>query len=83
MTALLYHSIVSCLTEDEIIETDVQAAENRKVLYFFVIKFPSNSKKHVKKWVLQGMMMLHLSQPLIPCINAIMLPVPSVGANHP
>ena len=49
MTAFLYYSIVSSLDEDEIIETDVQAAENRKALYFFITTFPSKSKKHVKK----------------------------------
>ena len=60
---------------------DIQAAENRKAVYFFVTTFPSNSKKQVKKWVLTGMMVLHISQPLVPCATAIILPIPSV-ANH-
>ncbi len=41
MTALLYNSISSGLTEDEIIEIEKRVAKNREVVYLFVRKLPS------------------------------------------
>ena len=44
MSLLLYYSISSNLTKDEIIAIDKQVAKNRKGVYLFVRKLPSNSK---------------------------------------
>lgn len=48
MTVLLYYSISSDLTEDEIIEIDSQVANNRE----FVRNLPSNSKRKAKRVLL-------------------------------
>jgi hypothetical protein len=49
MTALLYYSISSDLTEDEIIELDKQVASNREKVYLFLTELPSNSKRKAKR----------------------------------
>ena len=48
MTALLYYSISSNLTEDEIIEINKQVDNNQEAVYLFFTKLPSNSKRKVK-----------------------------------
>ena len=42
MTALLYYSISSDLTEYEIIEIDKRVAKNREAIWLLVRKLPSN-----------------------------------------
>lgn len=49
MTSLLYYSILSALTEDEIIEVNHRVTNNRKVVYIFVRNFPKNAKDQTKK----------------------------------
>ena len=49
MTALLYYSISSDLTKDEIIAIDERVAKNREGVYLFVRKLPSNSKCKAKR----------------------------------
>ena len=68
MTALLYYSISSDLTEDEILEIDKQVHKNRETVYLFFRKLPSNSKRKAKKLCLYVMFMFAISQPLSPCV---------------
>ena len=49
MSALLYYSISSGLTEDEIREIDESVCRNRKFVYTFVSKLPLNSKGKGKR----------------------------------
>ena len=76
MTALLYYSISSDLTENEIIETDRLVPKNREVAYLFVRKLPSNSKGKAKELFLYGIFLFQLSQPLVPYTAAVMMPLP-------
>ena len=72
MTALLYYSISSDLTEDEIIEIDSQVANNRE----FVRNLPSNSKRKTKKVFLYATFIFQLGQPLAPYAAAVMVSLP-------
>jgi hypothetical protein len=49
MTALLYYSISSILTEDEIIEVERRVIKERKAVYLFIRNLPSNSKRKAKR----------------------------------
>jgi hypothetical protein len=49
MTALLYYSISSILTEDEIIEVKRRIIKERKAVYLFIRNLPSNSKRKAKR----------------------------------
>ena len=49
MTALLYYSMSSDLTVDEIIEIDRQVAKNRETVFFFVRNLASNAKDKTRK----------------------------------
>ena len=71
MTALLYYSISSDLTEDEIIEIDSQVANNRE----FVRNLPS--KRKAKRVLLYATFIFQLGQPLIPYAAAVMVPLPT------
>lgn len=72
MTALLYCSISSDLTEDKIIEIDRQVANNRE----FVRNLPSNSKRKTKIVFLYATFIFQLGQPLAPYAAAVMIPLP-------
>jgi hypothetical protein len=52
MTALLYYSISSTLTEDEIIEVDRRVAKDREEVYIFVRNFAANQKGRTKRIIL-------------------------------
>nr|UZC30166.1 hypothetical protein [Entomoneis sp.] len=52
MTALLYYSISSTLTEDEIIEVDRRVAKERKAVYIFVRNFAANGKNGTQRIIL-------------------------------
>ena len=82
MSSLLYNSISSGLTEDEIIETDRQVAKNREAIWLFVRKLPSNSKRKVKRLRLYLVVMFAISQPLVPCATAVVMPLPPVGIHR-
>ena len=49
MSSLLYYSISSDLTENEIIEVDRRVAKDREAVHLFLTEFPSNSKRKVRK----------------------------------
>lgn len=75
MTALLYYSISSDLIKNEIIAIDERVAQNRKGVYLFVRKLPSNSKRKAKRLGFYIVFMFAISQPLVPCAAAVMIPV--------
>lgn len=76
MTALLYYSISSDLTEDKIIEIDSQVANNREAVYLFFRELPSNSKRKAKRIRLYIVFIFAISQPLAPYAAAVMVPLP-------
>ena len=49
MTSLLYYSISSGLTHDEILEIDDKVANNRKEVYLFLKRLVLNSKNKAEK----------------------------------
>ena len=69
MAALLYYSISSKLTDDEIKEIDKQISKNRETLK----SLPSNSKLKVQKVLANGMLVFQLSQPLL---YTVVVPLP-------
>lgn len=69
MTALLYYSILSKLTDDEIKEIDKQISKNREILK----SLPSNSKLKVQKVLTNIMLVFQLSQPLL---YTVVVPLP-------
>ena len=60
MSLLLYYSISSNLTKDKIIAIDKQVAKNRKGVYLFVRKLPSNSKRKAKRLFVHEMFLFQL-----------------------
>ena len=54
MNSILYYSISSDLTKDEIIEIDKLVAKNREAVYLFLRKLPSNSKYKAKNYSYVG-----------------------------
>nr|YP_010283129.1 hypothetical protein MKU15_pgp062 [Nitzschia traheaformis]ULD15893.1 hypothetical protein [Nitzschia traheaformis] len=72
MTALLYYSIASGLTKNEIIEIDCQVTKNRE----FVRNGPSNLKRKTKRVFLYATFIFQLGQPLGPYAAAVMMPLP-------
>ena len=76
MTSLLYYSISSDLTEDEIIEIDKQVAVNREKVYLFLKELPSNSKRKAKRFCLSIVFIFTISQPLVPYAVAVVMPLP-------
>ena len=78
MTSLLYYSISSDLTKDEIIAIDKQVAKNREGVYLFVRKLASNSKRKAKRLGFYIVFMFAISQPLVPCAAAVMMPLSPV-----
>ena len=49
MTALLYYSISSGLSENEAVAIDKEVCRNRKLVYKFITKLPLNAKRKGKK----------------------------------
>ncbi len=82
MSSLLYYSISSDLTKDEIIEIDKRVAKNREAVYLFVRKLPSNSKSKAKRLFVYGMFIFQLSQPLVPCAAAVVMPLSPVAIHR-
>lgn len=76
MGSLLYYSISSSLTKDEIIAIDKRVGKNREGVYLFVRKLPSNLKRKAKRLSVHGMFLFQLGQALVPCTAAVMLPLP-------
>ena len=71
MSSLLYYSISSNLTEDEIFEVDRRVAKDREAIYLFFRELPSNSKRKVKRIGLNIVFIFTISQPLVPCAAAV------------
>ena len=82
MSSLLYYSISSDLTKDEIIEIDKRVAKNREAVYLFVRKLPSNSKGKAKRLFVYGMFLFQLGQPFVPCAAAVVMPLPPVAIHR-
>jgi hypothetical protein len=82
MGALLYYSISSDLTKDEMIEIDRQVANNREAAYLFVRELPSNSKRKAKILFVYGMFLFQLGQPLVPCAAAVIMPLPPTAIHR-
>lgn len=76
MTALLYYSYSRGLGENEIIEIDNRVAINREAAYLLVTELPLNSKRKAKRLELHIVFMFAISQPLVPCAAAVMMPLP-------
>jgi hypothetical protein len=76
MNSLLYYSISSGLTKDEIIEIDKRVAKNRETVCFFVRNLASNAKNKTRKVIvviiLGGALYFNNVQPS----EAIGLPMP-------
>ncbi len=82
MTSLLYYSISSDLTEDEILEIDEQVGRNREAAYLFLRKLPSNGKRKAKRVFVYGMFLFQLGQPLVPCRADVMMSLPPVAIHR-
>lgn len=82
MSSLLYYSISSNLTKDEIIEIDERVSKNREAVYLFVKKLPSNPKAKAERLFVHGMFIFQLGQPLVPCAAAVVMPVPPVAIHR-
>ena len=76
MSALFYNSILSSLKENEIIEIDKRVVKNREVVYLFIRKLPSNSKRKAKQLFIHAMFIFQLGQPLAIYGSAVILPLP-------
>ena len=72
MTALLYISYSSGLSEDKIIEIDRYVTKNRE----FVRNLASNSKRKAKRVFLYATFIFQLGQPLVPYAAAVVMPLP-------
>jgi len=70
MSSLLYYSISSDLTKDEMLEIDKQVAKNQEAVFLFIKKLPSNSKVKAKKLFVYGIFLSQFGQPLAPFIIA-------------
>jgi hypothetical protein len=76
MTSLLYYSISSNLTKNEVVKIDERVSKNREAAYLFVRKLPSNSKAKAERLFVHGMFIFQLGQPLVPCAAAVVMPLP-------
>jgi hypothetical protein len=80
-SSLLYYSILSGLTEDEIREIDQKVSKNRNFVYRFVTKLPLTTKVKAKGLRLYIVFMFTISHPLPPC-KAVMLTLPSAAIHR-
>lgn len=70
MTALLYYSIVSDLTEDGIIKID----KNRETVYLLLRQLPLNSTRRAKRLFVYLQLIMQTFQPIVSNANLILLP---------
>jgi len=75
MSSLLYISISSDLTKDEIFKIDQQVKQNQERVCVFIKKLPSNSKRKARKLFLYSIFLFQLSQPVF-VTAAVVLPLP-------
>ena len=71
MTALLYYSLASDLTEDKIIEIDLYVSKNLD----FVRNLPSYLKRKAQRVFLYATFIFGLGQPLVPYAAAVIMPL--------
>ena len=76
MNAFLYYSISEGLTKENLIEIDKQVKKNRERVQLFVKELPLNSKRKAKRLRLYIVFMFAISQPLVPCAAAVVMPLP-------
>lgn len=76
MNSLLYYSISSDFSKEEITIIDKKVAKNQEKVYLFVKKLPSNSKRKAKRLFAYAMLLFQLGQPLVPCVYSITLSAP-------
>jgi hypothetical protein len=82
MSSLLYYSLSSDLTEDEIIKIDRRVAKEREAIYLFFRELPSNSKCKAKRLFVYGMFIFQLAKPLVPCAAAVVMPLPPIAIHR-
>ena len=78
----LNNGVSIILSEDERIAIDKRVAKNREGVYLFIKKLPSNSKRKAKRLFVYGVFLLQLGQPLVPCMAALMVPLPPVATHR-
>ena len=78
MSSLLYYSIESGLTKDEIIAIDKEVVNNRKAVYKFIRRLGCNSKRKARKLLFHTMLLLELGKPLAPALYTVIVPLPTV-----
>ena len=78
MSSLLYYSISSNFSKDEIIEIDKQVARNQQEVYLFLTKLPLNGKRKSKRLFLYGIFLFQLGQPLCAAAVGMSLPPGSI-----
>ena len=76
MTLDLAYSYCTGLSKEKIISIDKEVCINREFVYIFVTKLPSNGKRKAKRLCLYIVFMFAISQPLVPCAAAVMMPLP-------
>lgn len=81
MTSLLYYSISSNFTKDEIRKIDIKTSQNRQLIFFFIKELEYNSKAKAKRIFTYGLLLYQLSMPIIPCTLAIIVPFPQTNLN--
>ena len=76
MTALLYYSYSRNLTEDEIVEIDKKVFRNRELVYRFITKLSSNTKRKTKRVIIVVCLGLVLVFSNVQSVEAIGLSLP-------
>ena len=82
MSALLYYSISSDLTEDEIVEIDKKVFRNQELVYRFMTKLSSNTKRKTKRVIIVVCLGFVLVFSNIQSVEAIPTPVVKVQPNY-
>lgn len=76
MTLLLYYSISSKLSNNEIANINQRVNKNRQNVYFFIKGLPLNSTNKMKKLGLYITFIIVISQPLS-SFAAVIVPLPT------
>ena len=76
MSSFLYYSISSNFTKNEKNEIDNQINKNREEVYLLVKELPLNLKRKAKRLGSYIVFMFAISQPLVSCAAAVIMPLP-------
>lgn len=76
MSSLLYYSMSSDLSENDIIKIDKQVKKNQEGAYLFIKELLLNPKRKAKRIGLYIVFIFTISQPLVPVGNAVMISLP-------